>query len=133
MTEIEPGVVLRASEALTAGQETFTAAQVAVLLHLAFQSGDRGGYERGYDAALGQVFEGVRYAFGGPKTDTNKTMKDAVNSHIRAADQRQKRREADQAAHLPQPQRLVLNAPDWPPVTAPGADRSAHNSTRRVA
>jgi len=133
MNDIEPGVTLRAAEALTAGQEVFTAAQVAVLLHLAYQSGHRGGYEQGYDVALGRVFEGVRYALGGPKTEGNKTMKDAVGVHLRAVDQRQRRRETDQAARLPRPHRLVLDDPDWPPVTVPGAARTGDRSTRRVA
>lgn len=133
MSGVEPGIALRAAEALTTKQEVFTAAQVAVLLHLAFQSGHRGGYEQGYDDALGRVFEGIRYGFGGPKTEGNKTMKDAVNVHIRAVDQRQRRREADQAARIPRPPRLVLDDPDWPPVTVPGAARTGDLSTRRVA
>ncbi|WP_229401939.1 hypothetical protein [Micromonospora okii] len=43
MTTIEPGIVMSAADALTRGQATFTAAQVSVLLHLAYETGRRHG------------------------------------------------------------------------------------------
>lgn len=43
MIRLSPGVVLAAADALRSGQQNFTAAQVAALIHLAYETGRRHG------------------------------------------------------------------------------------------
>ena len=117
---------LRAVAALTSGQETFTLTQVAYLTALAFQMGaaatEQAGddpalwnlaYETGYingnddgeERTLAEVWEGLRYAFSGPRRAArdgvrgNLTAADALWWHHRAIEQRDARRAADRAAH----------------------------------
>ncbi|RAN92634.1 hypothetical protein GAR05_06126 [Micromonospora saelicesensis] len=114
----------RAVAALTSGQETFVLTQVAYLTALAFQMGAatadgppedpvavRLAYESGYadgiadghEGTLADVWEGLRFAFSGPRRDPdhrngirgNLTAADALWWHNRAVKQRAEREAAD--------------------------------------
>lgn len=131
--DVEAGVVLRAAEALRAGQDTFTAAQVAVLLALAYRSGFDAGREAGQDEMQAQVYQGLVHALGGPEA---KTMKEAVRTHLTEVDRRRARNEWASCAREPRPHGLVLDDPQWPPVAVPGQHhpeptrhRNQHNRT----
>ncbi|MEU7972184.1 hypothetical protein AB0B48_09080 [Micromonospora sp. NPDC049089] len=117
----------RALTALASGQETFTRAQVAYLMALAFQVGIDAAeqpdtddpalwnlaYEAGYingnddgeERTLAEVWEGLRYGFSGPRRAAkdgvrgNLTAADALWWHHRAVEQRDARRAADRAEH----------------------------------
>lgn len=129
MSAIPAGVVLSAAAALTSGQEQFTAHQVAVLIHLAYESGRAAGYEQGVDDEQASMFDGLKRAFGGPSAAT---MREAVAIHIKAVDQLNARRASDRAARLPRPLSIVTDDPDWPTVTVPGAAH-LNRTNRRVA
>ncbi|WP_432050280.1 hypothetical protein [Verrucosispora sp. NA02020] len=114
----------RAIDALTSGQETFTRTQVAYLLglalqmgidatepsgddpalwHLAYETGYADGVEDGHDDAIAGVWEGLRFAFSGPRRKPdhrngirgNLTAADALWWHNRAVDQRAARQTID--------------------------------------
>lgn len=112
----------RAIVALTSGQETYTRTQVAYLMALAFQVGCDAtnppgddpalwnlAYETGYadgisdgeEGALGEVWEGLRFLFSGPRRKPSKgvpgnlTAADALWWHDQAVKQRDARRAAD--------------------------------------
>ncbi|WP_157562680.1 hypothetical protein [Micromonospora chokoriensis] len=114
----------RAVAALTSGQETFTLTQVAYLTALAFQMGVatadgpsddpalwnlayQAGYINGNDdgeeRTLAEVWEGLRYAFSGPRRKArdgvpgNLTAADALWWHNEAVKRRDARRAADRA------------------------------------
>lgn len=127
---IAADVTVRAIDALRNGAETFTRAQVAYLLALATESDNLAyevGYRDGQDNALGDAFESVRYAFGGPTSKAHKnvpanlTMADAISGHIRDMEQRKARAAADAGRSEDRPHGLVLDDPGWPTVTLPGA------------
>ncbi|MFF3867378.1 hypothetical protein [Micromonospora sp. NPDC001898] len=132
----------RAVAALTGGQETFTRAQVAYLTALAFQMGVGTGeaptedptavnlaYQAGYadgisdgeEGALAEVWEGLRFAFSGPrrKPDTrsgirgNLTARDALWWHERVVAQRAERLAAVASARDPRPDDHPGGAVDW--------------------
>ncbi|MFI5833193.1 hypothetical protein ACIA5A_05900 [Micromonospora sp. NPDC051300] len=132
MSHLDPDVTARAITALTSGQETYTAGQVAYLLalalnvdtgephddqvavNLAYQAGHAAGFDAGEEAAYAEVHADLRYALGGPEA---KTMREAVQiaqadllrrEHIRFREQNR------------QPYPLRLDDPTWPPVTVPG-------------
>lgn len=115
----------RALAALASGQETFTRAQVAYLMALAFQvaidaaeqpdtddpalwnlayeTGYINGNDDGEERALAEVWEGLRYAFSGPRRAARDgvpgtlTAADALWWHNQAVKQRDARRAADRA------------------------------------
>lgn len=121
--DVEPGVVLRAAQALRTGQDTFTSAQVAVLLALAYRSGYDAGREDGRDEMEAQVYQGLTHALGGPDA---KSMKDAVHAHLTAADRKRARDEWAKRARNPRPHGLVTDDPHWPTVAVPGQQQPTH-------
>ncbi|MFI6331901.1 hypothetical protein ACIBBG_26785 [Micromonospora chersina] len=143
MTGLDAATTERALAALTSGQETFTRDQVAYLLALAFQvgadatldeqaedpvavelayrAGFAAGEERGYDGALAEVWEGIRFLFSGPRRAPdhrngirgNLTARDAVWWHLRAVDQRDARRQADAVARIPRKDDYLGGPVNW--------------------
>lgn len=130
-----PDAVERALAALRGGQETFTRAQVAFLMDLAFRAAldeptedqaaadlvYRAGYAAGVEAGEERVYAEInatlRHALGGP---TAATMRDAVNTHIRALDQKNAREAWAQRAREARGHGLTLDDPTWPAVVIPG-------------
>ncbi|MBQ1064501.1 hypothetical protein [Micromonospora sp. C41] len=127
----------RAVTALTSGQETFTRTQVAYLMGLALQVGIDAAeqaddpalwqlaYETGYadgisdgeEGALAEVWEGIRFAYSGPRRQPdprrgvrgNLTAADATWWAQRAVDQRA----TERAARQPRPDDHPGGAVDW--------------------
>lgn len=118
---IEAGLAMEAAESLRSGQRTFSRAQVAVLIALAFTSGYEHGLENGRDDVLQDLHSALRHALGGEHATT---MRHAVANHITALDQKRARAEADRAPAVSRPRGPHLNDPDWPPVTAPGTKQA---------
>lgn len=114
---LDAGMVMSAAEALRGDQQTFNRAQVAHLIALAFQSGHELGIEEGHRDRNDALAEGLRLALGGPEA---RDMSDAVSRHLRLADQKRRRQEADRDAVKPRPHGLRLVSSNWPPVTEPG-------------
>ncbi|MFI2667897.1 hypothetical protein [Micromonospora carbonacea] len=127
----------RAIDALTSGQETFSRAQVAYLMHLAvtaaldgqdddtgqaatdlaYRAGYAAGFAAGEDSAFGEVHADLRYALGGPAA---KTMAAAVKTAQAAIDRQHARADWDRRAREDRPHGLMLDDPNWPPVAIPG-------------
>lgn len=115
---LEAGMTMAAADALRGDQETFTRAQVAHLLALAFASGKSLGIEEGHRERNDALAEGLRMALGGPNA---RDMPDAVQRHNRQAEQKRRRDEARKEARNTRPHGLRLVSRDWPPVTEPGS------------
>ncbi|MFI7073499.1 hypothetical protein [Micromonospora sediminicola] len=113
----EAGMIMAAVDALQGDQQTFTRAQVAHLLWLAFNSGHTLGIEDGYRKQNDALADGLRIAFGGADAPN---MREAVRRHIRAADQKQRRDWDRLDANRPRPHGLRLNDPTWPRLNMPG-------------
>ncbi|WP_341719859.1 hypothetical protein QQG74_09235 [Micromonospora sp. FIMYZ51] len=109
---------MAAADALRGDQQTFSRAQVAHLISLAFQSGRELGIEEGHRERNDALAEGLRLALGGPDA---RDMGDAVSRHLRQVDQKQRRTDSDRQARQPRPHGLRLVDPNWPPVTEPGS------------
>ncbi|MGC4891066.1 hypothetical protein [Micromonospora sp. DT227] len=132
MTHLDPDVTARAITALTSGQETYTAGQVAYLLalalnvdtggqhddqvavDLAYRAGHAAGYDAGEEAAYAEVHAHLRYALGGSEAGT---MREAVQ--IAQADLARRAHDRFREENR-QPYPLRLDDPTWPPVNAPG-------------